>query len=124
MVSTTATVLRHNRATPSVGQPAEPRRIEIPLRRAVSCRVVSGDIVVLSAGDMVPPTAAFLARDLFVAQAAMTGEQTVTAFQAGINCVRWLLVRFGMVMAPVILLVNGFTKGSWAKAALFARPNF
>ena len=85
---------------------------------------MSGDIVVLSAGAKVPPTAAFLARDLFVSQAAMTGEQTVTAFQAGINCVRWLLVRFGMVMAPVILLVNGFTKGSWAKAALFARPNF
>jgi magnesium-transporting ATPase (P-type) len=64
MVSTTATVLRHNRATASVGQPAEPRLIEIPLRRVVSCRVVScrvvsDDIVVLSAEDMVPPTAAF-----------------------------------------------------------------
>lgn len=51
----------------------------------------------------------------------MTGEQTVTAFQAGINSVNWLLIRFGMVMAPVILLVNGFTKGNWAEAALFAR---
>ncbi len=42
------------------------------------------------------------------------------AFQAGISRVSWLLIRFMMVMTPVVLLVNGYTKGDWWEAALFA----
>ena len=42
------------------------------------------------------------------------------AFQAGISRVSWLLIRFMMVMTPVVLLVNGFTKGDWWEAALFS----
>lgn len=44
----------------------------------------------------------------------------VTAFQAGVNKVSWLLIRFMFVMAPLVLLINGFTKGDWLDAALFA----
>jgi Mg2+-importing ATPase len=43
-----------------------------------------------------------------------------TAFQAGINRVSWLLIRFMLVMAPLVLLINGFTKGDWIEASLFA----
>ncbi len=43
-----------------------------------------------------------------------------TAFQAGVNSVSWLLIRFALVMVPVVLLVNGFTKGDWTEAFLFA----
>jgi len=43
-----------------------------------------------------------------------------TSFEKGINSVSWLLIRFMLVMVPVVLFVNGFTKGDWMHAALFA----
>ena len=43
-----------------------------------------------------------------------------TAFQAGVNKVSWLLIRFMLIMAPIVLLINGFTKGDWLEASLFA----
>jgi Mg2+-importing ATPase len=166
MVSNTATVQRTGAAS---------TRLEVPQRS-----LVRGDLVVLSAGDMIPADCRVLsARDLFVAQSAMTGESlpvekfadhrgeavgpleqsnlvfmgtsvvsgsatalvvvtgnntyfgTVaakvmatdpapTAFQAGVNSVSWLLIRFALVMVPIVLLVNGFTKGNWTEALLFA----
>ena len=139
-----------------------------------------GDVVLLSAGDMIPADCRILtAKDLFVAQAALTGEslpveksatqrvetanslelenmaymgtnvvsgsgtalivatgadtyfgqlagrvtQTArvpTQFQHGINRVSWVLIRFMLVMAPIVMLINGFTKGDWLEALLFA----
>lgn len=173
MVGNTATVLRRTPGkanTPGTSQP-----MEIHLRD-----VVPGDIVVLSAGDMIPADCRLLgARDLFISQSAMTGESLPvekfpdrrddaegpleqgnlvfmgtnvvsgsatalvvatgnhtyfgsiatnmavtehipTAFQAGVNSVSWLLIRFALVMVPIVLLVNGFTKGNWLEALLFA----
>jgi Mg2+-importing ATPase len=190
MVSTTATVLRRDPAEiaaeearryfQAVLRPKPPRRVEIPLKR-----LVPGDVVALSAGDMIPADVRLLtAKDLFVGQSAMTGEslpvekfaehrgapttnpmeldniafmgtnvvsgtatgvvvttgqltyfgalaQKVTAaapvtnaFQAGVNKVSWLLIRFMIVMTPLVLLINGFTKGNnleaWKDAFLFA----
>ena len=43
-----------------------------------------------------------------------------TNFNKGISSVSWLLVRFMCVMVPIVLLVNGFTKGNWIEATLFA----
>ncbi|MGI9025267.1 MAG: magnesium-translocating P-type ATPase [Burkholderiaceae bacterium] len=43
-----------------------------------------------------------------------------TAFQAGVNKVSWLLIRFMLVMTPIVFLLNGFTKGDWLEAFLFA----
>jgi Mg2+-importing ATPase len=43
-----------------------------------------------------------------------------TSFEKGVNSVSWLLIRFMLVMVPVVLFVNGFTKGDWVEAALFA----
>ena len=51
---------------------------------------------------------------------AITGKQVVTNFEKGINSVSWLLIRFMMCMVPVVLFVNGFTKGNWFQAFLFA----
>ncbi len=170
MVGNTVTVLRRGAG-----------RLDIPVRE-----LVAGDVVALSAGDMVPADCRVLgARDLFVAQAAMTGESlpvekfaevlapgaepdasataleqrnlvfmgtnvvsgTATAlvvatggrsyfgtlaahaaatetapnaFQAGVNSVSWLLIRFAAVMVPIVFLINGFTKGDWLQAFLFA----
>lgn len=170
MVSNTATVFR------SAEDDGPALRVEVPIRQ-----LVPGDVLWLSAGDMVPADVRLLsAKDLFVGQAALTGESlpvekfaqlrdarqgnplerdslcfmgttvvsgsalavvigtgtrtyfgslaerviasdpTPTAFQTGVNRVSWLLIRFMLVMAPVVLLINGFTKGDWLEAALFA----
>ena len=47
-------------------------------------------------------------------------DRAPTAFQVGVNSVSWLLIRFALVMVPIVLLVNGFTKGDWTEAFLFA----
>ena len=179
MVSNKATVIRRS------GDGAAPKPREIALRE-----LVAGDVVALSAGDMIPADCRVLtARDMFVAQSAMTGESlpvekfvqsappvatpasgtptaagpleqrnlvfmgtnvtsgtstalvvatgarsyfgtlaahatatetTPNAFQAGVNSVSWLLIRFAAVMVPIVFLVNGFTKGDWLQAFMFA----
>jgi len=43
-----------------------------------------------------------------------------TSFEKGVSSVSWLLIRFMLVMVPVVLFVNGFTKGDWLQAFLFA----
>ncbi len=64
MVRTTATVLRRGSAT------SNPEAFEIPMRE-----IVAGDIVRLSAGDMIPADVRLIeSRDLFVSQAVLTGE--------------------------------------------------
>jgi len=148
---------------------------EIPLGE-----VVVGDIVHLSAGDMIPADMRIIrAKDLFLSQSALTGESTAiekfadvdnqkhgnltetanlafmgstvisgsatgvvvvtgngtmfgemarsvnekpvkTSFEKGVNSVSWVLIRFMLVMVPVVLFINGFTKGDWMEAALFA----
>ena len=49
-----------------------------------------------------------------------TSRPRPTAFQTGINRVSWLLIRFMLVMVPIVFLINGFTKGDWLQALLFA----
>jgi len=59
-----------------------------------------------------------------LAQKVTAAGPTTTAFQTGVNKVSWLLIRFMMVMTPIVLLLNGFTKGNtpgaWTQAFLFA----
>ena len=43
-----------------------------------------------------------------------------TSFEKGVNSVSWLLIRFMLVMVPIVLFINGFTKGDWIGALLFA----
>ncbi|TFZ50535.1 magnesium-translocating P-type ATPase [Serratia proteamaculans] len=179
MVRTTATVQRRSSYS------AQALTLEIPIRE-----LVPGDIIKLSAGDMIPADVRLLAsRDLFISQAILTGEaipiekydamgnvsqkssedevssehallelsniclmgtnvasgtatavvvatggrtyfgslaksivgsRSQTAFDRGVNSVSWLLIRFMLVMVPIVLLINGFTKGDWSEAALFA----
>ena len=186
MVSNTATVFRRGLSYGFKREPTQyagvgphaklANRIELPIKQ-----LVPGDVIVLSAGDMIPADCRLLtAKDLFVAQAAMTGEsmpvekfvlqreatainpleldnilfmgtnvvsgastavvlgtgnntyfgalasrvsatdRAPTAFQSGVNKVSWLLIRFMFVMAPLVLFINGFTKGDWMEALLFA----
>ena len=55
-----------------------------------------------------------------LAQRVTTTDRTPTQFQAGVNKVAWLLIRFMAVMTPLVLFINGFTKGDWTEAFLFA----
>ena len=162
MITTTCTVTRK-------GQ----KMAEIPLDE-----VVVGDIVHLSAGDMLPADVRILdAKDLFVSQASLTGESepiekipmvnetrdaitdytniafmgsnvlsgsasavvvTVgdhtlfgsmasevaheaveTSFSKGVNAVSWVLIRFMLVMVPLVFVANGITKDDWLSAFLF-----
>ena len=163
MITTTCTVTRK-----------EQGKVEIPLED-----VVVGDIVHLSAGDMIPADVRLIeAKDLFISQASLTGESepvekvadvceevmdTVTdyrniafmgsnvisgsamavvlsvgdktifgtmaaevagdavetSFTKGVNAVSWVLIRFMLVMVPLVFFINGITKGDWLAAFLF-----
>ncbi|HTP95612.1 MAG TPA: magnesium-translocating P-type ATPase [Burkholderiales bacterium] len=61
-------------------------------------------------------------RTYFGALAArvVSTDQVVTQFHEGVNQVSWLMIRFILVMTPIVLLINGFTKGDWLEAFLFA----
>jgi Mg2+-importing ATPase len=145
--------------------------------------LVPGDIVTLSAGDMIPADCRVIqAKDLFIVQSSLTGEslpvekkdsplskesidkvtplelgnicfmgtnvvsgtatviavntgsntyfgslsksvtnkRAETSFDKGLKRVSYLLISFMMVMVPVVFLVNGFAKGNWLDALLFA----
>ncbi|RKE83033.1 magnesium-translocating P-type ATPase [Chryseobacterium sp. AG363] len=143
--------------------------------------IVPGDIIVLSAGDMVPADCRILkSKDLFISESILTGEalpveknalpikdaqyrnplslqnicfmgtnvvsgsatvvvantgiftyfgsisrslaskRPETAFDIGVNKVSYLLIRFMLIMTPVIFLINGLVKGDWMQALLFA----
>ncbi len=51
---------------------------------------------------------------------SIVGSRAETSFDRGVNSVSWLLIRFMLVMVPIVLLINGFTKADWGEAALFA----
>jgi len=52
--------------------------------------------------------------------AAIAGRRAATSFDKGIARFAWLMIRFIAVMAPLVFLVNGFTKGDWLQAMLFS----
>jgi Mg2+-importing ATPase len=43
-----------------------------------------------------------------------------TSFDRGIAHVTWLMLRFMIVMVPLVFVINGLTKGSWGQAFFFA----
>lgn len=47
-------------------------------------------------------------------------QRAFTSFDHGINSISWLFIRFMCAILPVVLLLNGLTKGDWASALLFA----
>lgn len=74
--------------------------------------VVSGSAiaVVIRTGD----------RTLFGSMASsVSGEAVETSFTKGVNAVSWVLIRFMLVMVPLVFFINGITKGDWLEAFLF-----
>ena len=163
MINVTATVIR------------EGIQEEIALKN-----LVPGDIIKLSAGDMIPADVRILtAKDLFIIQASLTGEsmpvekydicesrenvnpielcniaylgtstesgsaiavvvatgsQTYfgsmsksiegqkiqTSFEKGVNRFTWLMIRFMVIMVPLVFIINGVSKHNWIEAFFFA----
>lgn len=55
-----------------------------------------------------------------IASSLTNMENIDTSFTKGINSVSWLLIRFMSLMTPIVFFINGFTKGNWIEALLFA----
>ena len=51
---------------------------------------------------------------------ALSGDRAKNSFEQGVDSVSKLLLRFMLVMVPVIFLINGFAKNDWGNALLFA----
>ncbi|CAH8770613.1 magnesium-translocating P-type ATPase [Paenibacillus dendritiformis] len=49
----------------------------------------------------------------------LTGKAPLTSFDLGVKSITYLLIRFMLIMVPVIFFINGFTKGDWWDALLF-----
>jgi len=54
-----------------------------------------------------------------MAQSLLEQPQT-TAFDKGIASFTWLMLRFVLVMVPLVFVINGLTKGNWGEAFFFA----
>lgn len=51
---------------------------------------------------------------------SLSGDRAKNSFERGVDSVSRLLIRLMIIMVPVVLLINGFTKGDWSSAILFA----
>jgi P-type Mg2+ transporter len=51
---------------------------------------------------------------------AITSQPAETSFDRGIRNFTWLMIRFMMVMVPLVFLINGLTKQDWKDAFFFA----
>lgn len=52
--------------------------------------------------------------------ASLSEHHARTAFDRDISRFTWLLLRFMLVMVPLVFVINGLTKGSWDQAFFFA----
>ncbi|WP_084284546.1 magnesium-translocating P-type ATPase [Clostridium lundense] len=50
----------------------------------------------------------------------ITEERGMTNFDKGVNEFTWLMIRFIFILAPIVFFINGFIKGDWEQAFLFA----
>jgi len=51
---------------------------------------------------------------------AVTGAAPATSFDRGISAFTWLMIRFMIVMVPLVFVINGVFKHAWGEAFLFA----
>jgi Mg2+-importing ATPase len=98
--------------TAKSGSPAR-RALELESACFMGTNVVSGTAtaVVVATGDATYFGA--MARDI-------AGGRPLTSFDIGINRVSWMLIRFLLVMTPLVFLINGIDKGEWLQSLLFA----
>ena len=87
------------------------------LERETACfmgtNVVSGTAVAVVAATGDATNFGAMATDI-------VGARSLTSFDKGISKVSWMLIRFLMVMTPLVFLINGISKGDWLESLLFA----
>ena len=49
----------------------------------------------------------------------LVGKRAATEFDKGVNGISWLLIRFMLVMVPLVFVITGVTKGEWWEAFFF-----
>jgi Mg2+-importing ATPase len=97
----------------TVGGTTNANLIDIATACFMGSNVVSGVATAVVANTGNATYFGAMARDI-------AGARPLTSFDIGINRVSWMLIRFILAMTPVVLLINGFTKGDWLQALLFA----
>ncbi len=50
----------------------------------------------------------------------LTHNPAETSFETGVKSVSYLLIKFMLIMVPVVFVINGITKGDWLSAFLFS----
>jgi len=55
-----------------------------------------------------------------LAKNVVSHKRIETSFDRGVSSVSWLLIRFMLVMVPIVFMINGLTKGDWMSALTFA----
>lgn len=51
---------------------------------------------------------------------SLVGRRSLTSFEKGVNRFTWLMIRFMLVMVPLVFMINGLTKHNWMEAFVFA----
>jgi Mg2+-importing ATPase len=51
---------------------------------------------------------------------SISEDKGETSFEKGVKSVSYLLIRFMLIMVPIVFLINGISKGDWLEAFLFA----
>ncbi len=51
---------------------------------------------------------------------SLAGQQAETAFERGVKKFTWLMIRFMVVMVPLVFVINGITKRDWHEAFFFS----
>ena len=51
---------------------------------------------------------------------SISGPKVKTSFEKGVNSVSVLLIKFMLIMVPIVFFMNGITTGEWLEALLFA----
>ena len=104
-------VEKHATLTPSQTSLREPLQLENLCFLGTNVISGSATAVVVETGERT--CLGSLARTI-------TGVRRRTSFDRGIGEVSLLLVRFMLVMAPAVFLINGISKGNWGEAFFFA----
>jgi len=50
----------------------------------------------------------------------LIADEPPTSFDAGVKKFTWLIMTFILIMVPIVFLLNGFSKGNWVEALIFA----
>src|SRR5664279_4001320 len=51
---------------------------------------------------------------------AIVGQRVRTSFDKGVSRFTWLMIRFMIVMVPLVFFISGFTRHNWNEAFFFA----